>query len=172
MDYFNKEWTIFINIKLKEKYINLYNDYLSSKKRKTKNIYFYINKITNRQRIKIKEIFEKCNCCTTHKYYVKNSTNEFMQHDYDYDYDYISLYSRCRCPCREIIEIIEIIEQDIYYIKMDEKFNKMYKNIQHENKYLKISKILSNKSYEYLNIDELNEDEWIYYHPITQEKIQ
>lgn len=175
INYFNKEWNSFVNTKLKQKYIKMYYDYLFFSKN-IHNFDNYMYKKTNKQqRKKIKNILQTCDCCPIHrrnknKYLNNNQCYDIIAHDYDY---YINEnYLGCTCPCLKIIEIIERIEEDLYFEKIDKEYDEKYKinNNQNENKYLKISNLLSNKSFDNLSIDELNENDWIYYD--SKEKVQ
>ena len=168
MNYFNEEWNLFVDIKLKQKYINLYNKFLSF----SKNIYnfdkYIYKKVNKQQRTKIKNILEKCDCCYEHR-------NKYLCDYCNYDYyEYDINYLKCRCPCKKIIEVIDSIEEDLYFQKIDKEYYEKYKinNNQNENKYIKISKLLSNKSCDNLSIDELNENDWIYYDSMEHNKVQ
>ena len=177
IDYFNKEWNSFVNARLKQKYIKMYYDYLSFSNNKYNFISYMYKKTNKQQRKKIKDILQTCDCCPIHhrnKNKYLNNNQCFYIEDDDYYYDDNVNYLGCTCPCAKIIEIIEYIEEDLYIMKLEKEYNDYYesKKSNKNNNYLKISNLLSNKSCDNLSIDELNENDWIYYDSIEYNKVQ
>lgn len=163
---FNKGWKLFSNQKYIEKYKKIYFDFISfNEKDKKMTFYMYLYKLTTiQERKKILETLKKCNCCNS----------------YNYEYDEFT-YNKYYCPCSKIIYIINEIEKDLYYFKLYEEYDeydiyyKLKKNEENEkNKYLHISKLLSQDNYEdlELGIEDLEENDWIYYENINQYKNQ